>query len=66
MKKYPPKTDYLPLGINPEMVLGLSGILENKVNQFMNEFPRRIKIKPASINKGAMTFKLFEIRRKKK
>ena len=66
LKKYPPKVDYLPLGIQPETVLGLSGILENKVAEYMIEFPKRIKLKPASINNGAITFKFFEVRRERK
>ena len=66
MKTYPPKIKYLPLGIDAEMALGLSGILENKINQYLKEFPKRIVKRPASINKGAITFKFTEVRRKRK
>jgi len=66
MKKYSPKIKYLPLGIDAEMILGLSGILENKINQYMNEFPRMVVRKPASINNGAITFKIFDVKRRNK
>ena len=66
MKKYPPETEYYPLGLRPETVLGMSTILENMINQHLVEFPRQIVKKPASINTGALTFKIYIRKRKKK
>jgi hypothetical protein len=62
----PPETKYLPLGIRPEMILGMSGILEAKINEYMTEFPKRVRQYPASINNGAITFKIFEVKRGKR
>ena len=67
MKEYPPKINYSPLGIqSPELRLGLSGILEDMVERYMYDFPKSCHIKPATINRGALTFKLFNRRSRKK
>jgi hypothetical protein len=66
MKNYLPKTERLPLGMRQGVGLGLSGILENKVTQYMTEFPKRCRVKPASVNKGALTFKLIPTSRRKR
>ena len=65
MKTYSLKTEYLPLGLRPEMVMGMSLILEDKIIEYMAEFPRRIRKYPASINNGAMTFKIYNLKGKK-
>ena len=48
------------------MVMGMSGILEDKINEYIAEFPKRIRQYPASINNGAITFKFFEVKRGKR
>jgi hypothetical protein len=65
MKTYPPEIKYHPLGLRPEMVMGMSRILEDKINEYMAEFPKRIRKYPASINNGAITFKLYDLKGKK-
>jgi hypothetical protein len=66
MKRYLPKVEQLPLGIDAEMILGLSGILETKINQYLREFPRAIRLKSASINRGAMSFEIIKRKRRKR
>jgi hypothetical protein len=66
MKTHPPEIEYYPLGLRPETILGMSGILEQKITEYMVEFPKRIRKSPASINNGAITFKIFEVKKRKR
>ena len=44
----------------------LSQKLEAEIEQYMKKFPRRIYKKPASINKGAFTFKIVTVKPRSK
>jgi hypothetical protein len=56
----------LPLGIDVRQILGMSGMLEVKVEQYMAEFPMECIVKPATINRGALTFKIIKTKRRKR
>jgi len=63
----PSKNQYFPLGIErPDLILGLSGILEDMVSRYITDFPKRCHIEPATVNHGALTFKFVQTKRREK